>query len=106
MKSSASPPAPFVAENVTKSYPGHMALNALDLEVPAGHVVGLPRWALRASRWSVPPAAGCSGLACAAFMPFATCRRVRRESVFNLSADRRNGPKLEASDFARNHGTS
>jgi len=33
--------APFVAENVTKSYPGHLALDALSLEIPAGHVVGL-----------------------------------------------------------------
>ncbi len=33
--------APFVAENATKSYPGHLALDALSLEIPAGHVVGL-----------------------------------------------------------------
>jgi ABC-2 type transport system ATP-binding protein len=34
-------PAAFVAENATKTYPGHVALDALNLEIPAGHVVGL-----------------------------------------------------------------
>ena len=31
----------FRAERVTKAYPGHLALDALELEIPAGHVVGL-----------------------------------------------------------------
>ena len=41
MKPTAAAPAPFVADHVTKSYPGHVALDALNLEIPAGHVVGL-----------------------------------------------------------------
>jgi ABC-2 type transport system ATP-binding protein len=39
MTSSSS--APFVAEKVAKSYPGHTVFAALDLEIPAGHVIGL-----------------------------------------------------------------
>ena len=31
----------FLAQAVTKSYPGHIALDRITLEIPAGHVVGL-----------------------------------------------------------------
>jgi ABC-2 type transport system ATP-binding protein len=41
MTSIAATIAPLVFENLTKSYPGHVALNAIDLEIPAGHIVGL-----------------------------------------------------------------
>jgi len=41
MNSVASVPPPFVAEKVTKTYPGHVALDTIDLEIPAGHVIGL-----------------------------------------------------------------
>lgn len=33
--------APLVIENLTKAYPNHVALKAINLEITAGHVVGL-----------------------------------------------------------------
>lgn len=40
MTTATSTPA-FLAQAVTKSYPGHIALDRVTLEIPAGHVVGL-----------------------------------------------------------------
>ncbi|HEY3754698.1 MAG TPA: ABC transporter ATP-binding protein [Opitutaceae bacterium] len=41
MTSLASLPSPFFAEKATKAYPGHVALDSIDLDIPAGRVVGL-----------------------------------------------------------------
>ena len=41
MTSVASVPPPFVAEKATKAYPGHVALDTIDLVIPAGQVIGL-----------------------------------------------------------------
>jgi len=41
MKSTDTAPAPLNAEHLTKTYSGQVALNGIDLSVPADHVVGL-----------------------------------------------------------------
>ena len=41
MSSTTAATAPLVFENLTKSYPGQVALKAISLEIPAGHIVGL-----------------------------------------------------------------
>ena len=41
MTTTATTLAPLVFENLTKTYPGHVALNAINLEIAEGHVVGL-----------------------------------------------------------------
>lgn len=41
MISSATAVAPLVVENLTKTYSGQVALKAINLEIPAGHIVGL-----------------------------------------------------------------
>jgi ABC-2 type transport system ATP-binding protein len=41
MKSTDTASAPLIAEHLTKTYSGQVALNGIDLSVPADHVVGL-----------------------------------------------------------------
>ncbi|HEY4248629.1 MAG TPA: ABC transporter ATP-binding protein [Lacunisphaera sp.] len=41
MNSTATALAPLVVENLTKTYAKHVAINAINLEITAGHVVGL-----------------------------------------------------------------
>ena len=41
MKSTDTAPAPLIAEHLTKTYSGQVALDGIDLIIPADHVVGL-----------------------------------------------------------------
>ena len=41
MTSTTTATAPLLFENLTKNYAGQVALNAINLKIPAGHVVGL-----------------------------------------------------------------